>query len=62
MQTLVGIDILMGNILYPRISFYWEQKLAVSQICEHMAVNTIPDRLLSLPLETHLSVDEQMVL
>lgn len=97
MKTFVGIHILMGNLHYPRIRFYWDSQLRIPQIAEAMPVNrfyslrtnlhfvdvqdlnaadkvnkdrfwkvrplydSIRARCLSLPLETYLSIDEQMV-
>lgn len=39
MKTFVGIHILMGNLHYPRIRFYWDSQLRISQISEAMPVN-----------------------
>ncbi|KAG5883264.1 hypothetical protein JTB14_024239 [Gonioctena quinquepunctata] len=94
MKTFVGIHILMGNLHYPRISFYWDSQLEIPQISRAMPINRfhslrpnlhfintmnkdedikdsfwkvrpiydiIRARCLSLPLETHLSIDEQMI-
>lgn len=94
LKTFVGIHILMGNLHYPRVKFYWDPQLNISQISQAMPINrfyslrtnlhfvdvesedinkndrfwkvrplfdVIRTRCLALPLETYLSIDEQMV-
>ncbi|XP_050295773.1 piggyBac transposable element-derived protein 3-like [Anthonomus grandis grandis] len=93
LKTFVGIHIIMGNLHYPRIKFYWDHKLQIPLISNNMTVNrfyklrqhihfvnihekldnsdrfwkvrplydAIRRRCLSLPLESKLCVDEQMV-
>ena len=38
-KTFVGIHIIMGNLYYSRVWFYWQQKLAVSIISDNMTFN-----------------------
>jgi hypothetical protein len=39
MRTFVGIHILMGNLHYPKVRFYWNQKLSIPIISPVMTVN-----------------------
>nr|XP_022904168.1 piggyBac transposable element-derived protein 2-like [Onthophagus taurus] len=94
LEVFVGMHILMGNLPYPRLKCYWENKLRIPTIADAMPrdrfhklrsflhfvnveekppeckdrfwkirplYNTIRKRILQLPLETKLSIDEQMV-
>lgn len=56
LKTFVGIHILMGNLHYPRIHFYWTPQLRVQQISESMPLN----RFYSLRTHLHF-VDTQRV-
>lgn len=94
LQNFVGIHIMMGNLHYPRVRFYWDSNLRIPLIADCMALNrffklrmhvhfvnveekdpqnndrfwkvrplfdAIKQRCSSLPLESELCVDEQMV-
>lgn len=39
LKTFSAILALMGNLNYPRVCMYYEQKLAISLIVENMSVN-----------------------
>lgn len=55
-QTFVEIHMLMGNLHYPRIKFYWSLKLQVPQISVSMPIN----RFYSLRTHLHF-VDTQRI-
>lgn len=94
LESFVALHILMGNLNYPRVRCYWENKLRIPMIADAMArdrffklrkhlhfvnvqekppecrdrlwkvrplYDTLRSRMLELPLETALCIDEQMI-
>ena len=39
LRKFVGINILMGNLQFPRVRLYWDSKLGIPYISQHMTVN-----------------------
>ena len=56
-KIFVGIHVLMGNLHYPRIKFYWDSKLKIAQISVSMPLN----RFYSLRQNRHFVNIEERV-